>query len=471
MRIYLDKQIFSHLFKKEKTEYVELLKKLYAFKKNGLLCYSHAHLLDLKNDKTDIKYAELNFMETLVDDNYLSYHAINKTTSCYLAKPMEAFEDVNADEEKIDFTKLFEINDSFITSEQKEQLNLAKQLLTNLKLDFGFLNKDDIPKEVSEPLKKIFPKVNQSMSLMELMESSMDALKIIQEDKSVYKGLRNVSDKYINNGKFTVEYNDVDFNDDLKNSVLQKSFIEYVNSNLNPKGDKEITNYEFYTNAYFTLDLLGISKEPAKSVKFTNVLNDGYHSFYGAFCDVVISDDNGFLKKTKVLYKLLGIDTKVIHIDEFIKSFSFSINSYESSSNTFFSLLINDIKNGLITNTKKSIRFNRETKTIKTSHNYLGYFNRIDNFIDDNISYIYLYKNIINYSNFTFYREYQIVINNSIKLFGIDTNFKGEFDWNKEIEQINEHTWEGRYWDFENFTIVIDINTGTNKLGLLIKIK
>lgn len=78
MRIYFDKQIFSYLFKNEKPEYVDLLKKLYDYKQNSLFCYSHAHLLDLKNDKTDIKFQELKFIETLVDDNYLSYHAIDK---------------------------------------------------------------------------------------------------------------------------------------------------------------------------------------------------------------------------------------------------------------------------------------------------------------------------------------------------------------------------------------------------------
>lgn len=350
-------------------------------------------------------------------------------------------------------------------------MNATKNLLNDFKFDFSFLNQESIPAEISAPLNKIFPNGNQPMSFFELMDNSMEILKTIQEDKSVYKGLRNVSDKYINNGKFTVEYNSVDFNDDLKNSVLQKTFIEYVTSNLNPKGDKEITNYDFYTNAYFTLDLLGISKEPSKSVKFTNVLNDGFHSFYGAFCDVVISDDNGFLKKTKVLYKLLGIETRVVHIDEFIKTFSFTIENEEPSYKTFSSLLINDIKNGLIVNSKLSIKFNRETKTIKTSHNYLGYFNRIDNMVEDNISYIYLYRSIKNYSTFTFFREYEIVTNNAIKLFGIDKNFKGEFDWKRETKEINENKWEGRFWDYEEFSILIELNIGTNELGLLMKFK
>lgn len=72
----------------------------------------------------------------------------------------------------------------------------------------------------------------------------------MKKDKAIYKGLRNLTDKHINNEKFTIEYDEIDFNEDLKESQLQKTFIEYVNSNLNPNGDKEISKYDFFTNAY-----------------------------------------------------------------------------------------------------------------------------------------------------------------------------------------------------------------------------
>lgn len=468
MRVYLDKQIFSHFFKQEKSQYINLLKKLYDYKSNGIFCYSHAHLLDLKNDKTDIKYDELKFMETIVDDNYLSYHAIDKYTSCYLVKPLESFADIDVDEEEFDISSIFNLDNSLMTKEQSENIETAKKLFTDFKFDFSFL-KQNLPEDADDSLNKILP--FGEMSIMDLTQHMMSMVKNMEEDKSFYKGLRTTSDKYLNNGKFTVDFNSIDFNDDLKNSALQKTFIEFVNGNLNPNGDKKVTRYDFFTNAYFSLDLLGISKEPAKSVKFRNVLNDGFHSYYGAYCDYVVSDDNGFLKKTKALYKLLKINTKVLHIDEFINSFSFTIDNEETSQDTFFSLLINDIKSGLIVNSKKSIRYNRETITFKPSHHYLGNFNRIDQMIEDGITYLYLYKEISNYSTFTFFREYEIVINNAIKIFGPDINFKEKFNWKSEIKEINDGKWEGRFWDFKDFTILIDINKGTENMGLLLTVK
>ena len=148
----------------------------------------------------------------------------------------------------------------------------------------------------------------------------------MNEDKTVYKNLRNITDKHLNNGKFTVDYNKIDFNEDLKDSVLQKSFIDFVTDNLDPNGKKEFSNYDFFTNAYLNLDILGISKESSKNVRFNNMLNDAIHSYYGAYCDCVVSDDSGFLKKTRTLYKLLGIDTKVLNADEFIRTFEFIAN-------------------------------------------------------------------------------------------------------------------------------------------------
>ena len=468
-RIYFDKQIFSHLFKGERPEYLRLLEYLNQNKEMFLFCYSHGHLLDLKNDRTDIKYRELEFIETLVKDNYLSYHAIDKRTSCYLAKPLEAFKDVEDEVEPISFSGLFDDLDlSSATDEQRKQLENAKDLFNNQKLDFGFSQIGDLPDDISAPLRKVLPIEVSLMTLMEWTEHFMGMLTLMEENKSTYKGLRNVVDKYINNGKFSVEYDEIDFNDDLKNSVLQKSFIEYVNSNLNPNRDKEVTDYDFYINAYFTLDLLGISKEPSKSVKFKNVMNDGYHSYYGAFCDYVISDDQGFLKKTKVMYRLLDIKTEVMHIDDFIPFFSLLSKQAENSPNTFFDLLINDLRNGIVINSKSAIKFNRHTTTIKPHHKYLGYFNLIDSIQEDSQNYIYLYRKTKNYSYFNFFREYEGIINKAVNLFGVDYNYKSKFEWKTEIQEIRNGKWKGRFWDFGNLTVLIEINIGTRDLGLLI---
>ncbi|AXT20773.1 hypothetical protein D7030_11615 [Flavobacteriaceae bacterium AU392] len=469
VRIYFDKQIFSHLFKQEKSQYVKLLEKI-RIQKASLFCYSHAHLLDLKNDKTDIKYSELKFIDSIVNDNYLSYHAIEKKTSCYLARPLEAFADVENETDHIDFSSLFDFDTSNLNPEELEKIQAAKTLLTETKLDFNFPGLENMDSELSDPLKNIIPVGEEPMSIMQWGEKFLGMVNNMKEDKTIYKGLRNLTDKHINNGKFTIEYDEIDFNEDLKDSQLQKTFTEYVNSNLNPNGDKEISKYDFFNNAYFTLDILGISKEPSKSVRFNNMLNDGIHSYYGAYCDCVVSDDQGFLKKTRALYKLLGIDTKVMHVDDFIKSFDFIVEKEEKDQIAFSKLLINDLKNGLVIDSYKSLDRNRETETIKPVHHYLGFFNRIDKIHEDGRNYLYFYRITKNYSKFTFIREYELVVNNAIEIFGTDMYFKEKFEWEKEKDLIQSGNWQGRTWEFDSYTLKIECNKGSGDLSILISI-
>lgn len=406
-------------------------------------------------------------MKRIVNDNYLSYHALDKKTSPYLARPLEAFQDIEDDPDLTDFSALFNFDTSDLNESEKEIIEQSKILLDEKLFDLNFLNNHDGDPSTVELLKKIFPDHTQPMNITELLEYFLGMVKTMNEDKTVYKNLRNLTDKHLNNGKFTVDYNEINFNEDFKDSVLQKSFIDFVKDNLNPNQNKEISKYDFFTNAYLNLDILGISKESSKNVKFNNILNDALHSYYGAYCDCVVSDDSGFLTKTRVLYKLLGIETKVLHAEEFIKSFDFISDKEELNIVKFKDLLINDVKNGLVINERKSIQYNRQSFTIKPIHKYLGFFNRIDHFLEDGHSFLYFYRRTKNYSYFRFLREYEMVVNNALKIFGIDQDSKGEFDWDKEREEIISDNWEGRYWDFQTFTIKIENNIGSKEFCIL----
>lgn len=468
-RIYFDKQIFSHLFKREKEEYINLWDNLIQNKDKFLFCYSHGHLLDLKNDKTDIKYKELEFIEKLVRDNYLSYHAIDKKTSCYLVKPSNAFKDMEEYDKPISFATLFEnIDLTFLTEEQKEYVQQAKSFISNEMFDFGFTQKIDLPAEIPDSIKTILPIGMPPMTIEKLLEYGMDTLRSMENDKIIYKDLRNIVDKYINNGKFTVKYDEIDFNDELRNSVLKKSFIDFVNNNLNPDGNKEVTDYDFFINAYFSLDLLGISKESSKTVRFRNVMNDGNHSYYGAFCDYVVSDDNGFLIKTKVMYKLLDIKTKVMHISEFISFFDEISTTLETSINVFLNLLINDLKEEIELKSLSTKSSNIWKAMDNKKKYYLGYFNFIGYAQKDEAEYIYLSRNTENLSTFYFFREYEGVVNKLVDLLGIDDNKKGKMIWEIEIQEIKEGKWGGRYWTYKTLIFQILVDNATCKIILLI---
>ena len=67
------------------------------------------------------------------------------------------------------------------------------------------------------------------------------------------------------------------------------------------------------------LDLFGINKETRKKVRFRNMQIDCLHSFFGSYCDYMVSDNEGVRLKSKTLYKLFNVETEVYSIDEFIE--------------------------------------------------------------------------------------------------------------------------------------------------------
>ena len=70
MRVYLDTCIIQDL--KEDIN-KQLLNSILESKGELIYCYSEAHLYDLSRDKTNEKFADIKFMEQIVDDNCYHY--------------------------------------------------------------------------------------------------------------------------------------------------------------------------------------------------------------------------------------------------------------------------------------------------------------------------------------------------------------------------------------------------------------
>ena len=467
IRVYLDTNVYSYLKNSSDPAIQKFHSSLIKYKSTLLYCFSHGHLLDFIQDKTDKKFADLDFIETLVDDNYISYNGMEKTTSCYLAKPREAFDGLSEDT-KVDFKSIFDLDTSILPVEQQQHFEVAKNFLLNHEFDFSFTSANPLPEDAKNALSKFLPKTKSKFTFLELIEQFMQIYNVMNENKSAYKDLRNYLDKNLNNGKFTVDDGSIDFNDDLKNSMLKKSFVEFVNSKLNPDGKKEVTDYDFHVQAYTSLDLLGISKDPARKARFRNIFNDGIHSYYGAFCDYVVSNDDDFIKKTKALYKLIDLQTVVVSLEEFMQSVDMIANIEEKDLTTFIQVLETDISKGMVLGSKPSIRYNRQTTTIKPFHLYLGYFNKMEQISEPDFNYIVFTNQRHNYSNFVFYKEFEAVVNKAVNLFGSDLNFREMFDHNKEKRQIHLNTWDGRHWRLGKIDILLEINEGTKKYNLVL---
>lgn len=90
--IYLDKQVFSHLFNAKEEKYSLLREKILSHKDEFIFFYSNAHLFDLQDDKTDIKYTEMEFMQSIVSGYHLIYE--NHKQEVIKQSPRNAFETI-----------------------------------------------------------------------------------------------------------------------------------------------------------------------------------------------------------------------------------------------------------------------------------------------------------------------------------------------------------------------------------------
>ena len=268
--------------------------------------------------------------------------------------------------------------------------------------------------------------------------------------------------------KYNIDIEKINFNEDLKNTPLQQSFIEFVEKASEHNSNKEQEEHNFFTTAFSLLNILGIDNESNKKAKFANTMNDAQHSYYSAHCDYLVSDDEGLLVKSKVLFKLLGIDTKVLTVEEFSKQIPIIAGLNDISLEGYINLLEYDLSKGLIIETKPSFRYNRTYVTIKPTQNHFSYFNQFDSIKDENEGdIIVFYRKIKNYSKFVSYREFEAVTNKVVKLFGTDIRFKDYYS-DKDTKEIQSGNWDGRVWDIGKFRFVLEINEGTRSFNFAV---
>lgn len=449
--IYLDKQIFSYLFKSNEAKYKTLKEKILSHKDDFIFLYSDAHLLDLQKDETEQKFAEMEFMQEIVDSNRLILDG--RKVDVVKDAPKDLFDTLNkvGDIDTIDFSQL-----------NTEQINILSNAIDlfikdiNGQLELNWLND-------REPIHEDKPQINQEFatSMLKYVASSLYC------QKEPYKLVRdNIKAKY--NPTIEIADNLTDFNDKLKNVPLRLSFIDTIKVSLKQMGCLSYNDFEVYIMAYALLDMLGLSREKGKTVRFHNVQVDSYHSFFASYCDCLVSNDVGLTRKSKILYKLFGIDTQVYSIDEFIDHFNVCIIDNQKSGKKYLNEFMSDYSSRTVIDTQQ---LNGYTFThIKGSHRYFGYFNyMLERKIEDE-TVIIIYKRQ-DTKPLLLSREVEIIVNRLVKSFEEFTGLVGMFNEEIELPQLLKDQWEGRTWVFQDANMKLMKFKGSSLLCFSIKLK
>ena len=473
IRVYFDWQVLNWLKKydehpnpEEKKKYSRLYSKYCQYKNHLLIPYSSAHLYDLqhnwrKSEKSKkYTYEDIDFLSKISNNNCLLKYEEKQYAGPYIGHPREYFDAIKYSDELLN-------EDIDLSFKGDDSLSIAMRnhySRTSPKYNFENIYKN-IPEEHRDEFKKFIPFSNDDITLKELIEKVWDFSRRMLYDGKYYRGLR---DYVIKNFKGIKTLDDEGSNIEeidsfFRDSQMNQSFLELVKStcalnNFNSK--KEPTRYDIFKNAYLLLDTFGISTDKiSKRNSFINITRDAEHAFFGAFCDFIVSEDKALRKKTKALYKLLDIGTKVLSVNQFNDTIRFLISKPLINYDEFFSNIIYTINHGIIKSKEINPNKGLAVTHYKLEGLVLNYFNELA-FVQQNHyhSYFILNKKSRNYSYFSLYAETKYLVNQLYYIYGSDDFGKESFNYEKEIIDIEKHIWNGRNWTLNEIRIMFYYN-------------
>ncbi len=428
MRIYIDNCVIQDL---KKPDFSNLLDLIRFDQKNNIYCYSEAHLQDFMRDKSQEKFNDLKFMESIVKSNCWYFNKkifFDHILPSDFYKPFPEFRE-----------KIFEKDEIF--------------------------SKDSFIGELFESLKHIPFDLSSMIDIESLPIDFPKQFKILLENTT------NFYDFFCNFGNITNELatNQKDFKElivHLHKCNLSSLFFEHIgivgyngrfltdidkfresyNSFLS-KDKKKKNIYEQFLNQYNGLEFFGIVKGVPRKQKMMNMINDGRHAFFGGYCDIVVSKDIDFIEKSKFMYEIHDISTLIFNMNEFQNFLDVNISNSKLS-------LVDMIEDGNIINTDNIIQNENGIFSMLLDKTYYSYFNNVNYISNEKVNYTYYTRAWHNLSPLTLKCELEIIVDAFIDLFGIDLNGKKEF----LMEEITENKWEGRIWINKSTQIILNFN-------------
>ena len=460
MRIYLDKNVFSNILKK--NSYGNLKESINSTKANNLYVYSYAHLLDLKNDTTDEKYKDLTAMTSIVEDNYL-LKCWNTPTNFYLVEPREAFDSICSeyDESIGDIVDLADHEGYESLLQKGEHL---KDAIANI--SFDVIDEDQFP-EIAKKQIDSMKSLKDDFNLNKIIQNQEKISSELRNKKELYKELRRFNKEnqnYFMEGKKKSYIESID--DFFEKSLLGDSFIDYVKKSVFVDCSEQYDQmYHEFTTGFFILNMLALDKEKNKKASFTSTFNDSLHAYYGGFCDILVTEDDGLIEKADYLYKLYKIDTKILKPEEFIDALEFGKNETLDS---FQRNVIDDLKNKKIifqsnNNCNLHIHFALDIHSLSNFKIVQLDLNKLENEEYTIQSTILIPGRKIGLV--MSYKEVEKICNFLIDFLGNDANGKNSFTHN-DLELLKEGGWEGRYWNMNSGYIHLGIDKASCRIYL-----
>ncbi len=309
MNIYLDTNCFSRLKPLEQHNcYLDIIK---THSRTNDYFFSRAHISDLLNDKTDTKYQDLSLISEITKNKYLLKSFPNPII-IYNETPLNAFNyELSELNNEIDLSD-FENNPMLMTI-----IESIKDTLSSI--DVSKIDLSLLPPETQKYISNILEQKN-GFNFKKLMQNGLSYQAALNTSKAEYKALRSLimshKDHFFNDNNVSLQKNDIDTI--FESSSFSMDFIAFVNTNITvPVLNEDERRYHQFLGSYNVLNSMGLDSESNKKAKFRNTFNDSLHAYYASFCDLFITDDQGVIEKSNIIYKVFKTKTEVLTSEKF----------------------------------------------------------------------------------------------------------------------------------------------------------
>jgi hypothetical protein len=319
MHLYLDWNVFNKLEKRaslqtdERAIYNDLFN--IATNSNVMCPYSNAHLNDLlRGYNKDISFIDghLNILKTISKNVCIcQYWGQNKVI--WHKRDIHEFFNAAIIDSKDEWQTFDDLLDSKIELSDGIFINplIFKKIALELKpvpIEFKKVYQSDPIFNV------LFPNTKNEMNEYALCSDIYNFSMLLKKDFALYKTLKKFLIQTLNNPAVNHSITKLIR---TKNSAIPKHLeFDEIFDNLKPAIKEENqTAYNKFLDTFFRYDIKGYKSDG----KFSNMLDDAIHSYYGAHCDYFITNDDKCKYKAEKTYERLNIkSTKVMSPIEFI---------------------------------------------------------------------------------------------------------------------------------------------------------
>lgn len=438
-----------------------------------LIPFSNGHIQDLQKGAKDPKYLplirkDLDYLDFISNKNCLLFDIKKNITEAKIGSSHDLFDSFSETNDE-DFFNPEKIEETFqdLGFPSIGQKIIENWRQTQVDIDFSKFETND---HVKDYYSKHLPRTRKENNLYNLMLDFSEFYERLKKDPSLYKRLLEIfrnqvglDPKIISNFKKPFD----DLNKILKDSKIGFDLDALTNINTDENNNLVRNNFSKYSMEYAGLDMSGFHPDTFnKKNLFSNFTIDSYHSFFGGHCDYFVSFEKKLLLKSYALYRKYGIDTKAVSPKEFCESVS---PTFENEFDIKY--LINSISKTIESGFVKEIITHSYNDTniylYQPQNPILAYFNYLQLKKDHkNRSTIFLVNSTNTLSRFIFYSEIESIVAKCVKIFGNDLNNRSVFA-TEEREQINNGSWPGRSWVYENFLVALFFFEEANRIDLI----